>query len=388
MSTKRILAFTGIRSDYDLMSGLYRAIHAHPHLELGLIVTGAHLSPTYGSTIQWIEKDLLPIVARIENLLDSDKPSSRLKSNSILIQSCLHHVEQFNPDVILYPGDREDAMAAAQIGAYLAIPTIHFFGGDHSTDGNVDNPVRHAISKLSSLHFVSHKSHEERLLKMGESSKRIFLVGSPALDKFLEESFQSKKNILRDLNRPDWEDYAVVIHHPLITCIQESGQHFEEILLALKRVKMKAFVSHPNIDAGNKQILSMIEKYKNDPDFIFYTTLNRNHFVNLLRHASLMIGNSSAGLMEAPSIPLGVINVGSRQKGRFAEKNVIFVDPDINSIIDGIEKVRSGGFQEQLTKVKSPYGKGDSVKKCLQLLEELNYSDYQYKREDPLCNEL
>lgn len=216
MYIKRILSFTSIRSDYDLMSGLYKKIHEDPTLELGLIVAGAHLSENYGYTVRYIEKDGLPIIARIESLIDSNSSSARIKAASILLQNCIHTVEIFNPDVIIFAGDREDAIVAALIGAYLKIATIHFFGGDHASDGNVDNPVRHAASKLASLHFVTHESHVHRLKAIGEPESRIFLVESPALDKFISEAWMSKDALLKKFNRANWSNYALMIHHPIL----------------------------------------------------------------------------------------------------------------------------------------------------------------------------
>ena len=220
---------------------------------------------------------------------------------------------RFAPNVLLYAGDREDALVGAMIGAYLKIPTVHFFGGDHATDGNVDNPVRHAISKLSSLHFVSHESHVERLLKMGEPKRRIFNIGSPALDKYVSERLIERKDLLKALGRPDWRDYC---HFSSDTCQEnKAGEYFEEILLVLKELQIPAFVSYPNVDAGNRLIIKKIEKYANDPQFMFYKNMERVKFVNLMRQARFLIGNSSAGIMEAPIIPLGVINVGIGKKG-------------------------------------------------------------------------
>lgn len=384
MSTRRIIAFSGIRSDYDLLSDLYKKINQDLNMEFAIIISGAHLSTSYGYTVQYIERDQLPILARIDSLLDSNSPSSRLKSSAILLQSCLHIVEAYDPDIIIYPGDREDAMVGALIGAYLGIPTIHFFGGDHASDGNVDNPVRHAISKLSSLHFVIHKSHKERLLKMGEPENRIFVIGNPALDKFISIPRIEKKVLLKQLGRSNWSNYALMIYHPILEHEDKAGAYFEEILVALKKQNINTFVSYPNIDAGSKKIITVIEKYKHDDNFFFYKNLERNIFINLMKQSLFMIGNSSAGLLEAPIIPLGVINVGIRQKGRLAAENVIFVEQDLDNIIKGIITVLSKKFQERLKTIISPYGHGDSIEKAFKLIKTLNFSHYKYKREDPI----
>jgi len=389
MSIKKIVAFTGIRSDYDLMSGLYRKIASDSDMELGLIVSGAHLSETYGYTVQYIENDDVPILDKIETLIDSDSPSSRVKSAAILLQCCIHSIEKFKPSVIIYAGDREDAMVGALVGAYLKIPSIHFFGGDHTVDGNVDNPVRHAISKLSSLHFVSHHSHVERLVKMGEPKRRIYNIGSPALDKFYEEPLIEKNELLKIVSRPEWiaGDYAIVIFHPILGQEENSGGYFEDILTALKELGIKAFVGYPNIDSGNKKIIEVIKRYLNDRQYLFYENFSRNIFINMMRHASFMIGNSSAGIVESPIIPLGVVNVGSRQKGRYAASNVIFVEQSHNEIKKAIKTVLSAEFKEKLKFVESPYGDGKSVDKAYNLIKSLDIESFKYKTEDPLVNE-
>ncbi|MDZ5000424.1 UDP-N-acetylglucosamine 2-epimerase (hydrolyzing), partial [Clostridium perfringens] len=234
MSIKKILSFTGIRSDYDLMSGLYNKLNNSDDFEIGVIVSGAHLSDSYGYTVDNIEKDGIPIIAKIETLIDSSSKSARVKSLSILLQDCIHSVTMYNPDLIIYAGDREDVIVAGIIGSYLRIPTVHFFGGDHASDGNVDNSIRHATSKLSSLHFVSNNKAKSRLIKMGETHNRIFNVGSPALDKFISTRHISKEHLLKDLERSKWSEYAVVIFHPNTGEEEAAGKHFEEILLALE----------------------------------------------------------------------------------------------------------------------------------------------------------
>lgn len=387
MSTRRILAFTGIRSDYDLMSGLYTRIHQDPSMTLGLIVAGAHLSDSFGYTVRHIEEDGLPILARIESLLDSNSRASRLKSAAILLQGCLNVVEYFRPDVIMFPGDREDVMVGALVGAYLGIPTVHFFGGDHAADGHVDNPLRHATTKLSTLHFVSAEQHKQRLLKLAEPEERIFVIGSPALDRFVSAPWIKKEALLAKMGRPDWDKYALVIHHPILGEATNPADELEAILQALRNQGIRAFVSYPNTDAGSRDLIRVIERHAQEEQFCFYRNLERNDFINLMRHAAFMAGNSSAGVIEAPLIPLGVVNVGARQRGRLAANNVLFVDAGLKEIEAGIQTVLDGAFQDRLKGLDSLYGRGDSVEKAFQLLKELEFQRYIRKTEDPLtCN--
>ncbi len=387
MSIKKVLGFTGIRSDYDLLSLLYKKLNESSDFEIKLIVSGAHLSETYGYTLDNIIQDRIPVIAKIENLIDSNSRSSRIKSLSILLQDCIHTIVEYKPDIIIYAGDREEVVVGGLIGTYLRIPTIHFFGGDHALDGNIDNPIRHAVSKLSSLHFVSNQESKKRLIKSGEHERRIFNVGSPALDKFVSTKYISKKDVLNRLDRPCWDNYAVMIYHPFAGEENESGKHFEEILIALEKKSIKTFMSYPNVDAGNKEIIKIIDKYSIKDNFKFYKNLSRELFVNLLRNCMFMIGNSSAGLYEAPLLKLGAINVGNRQKGRLCAANVIFVEQGVNNIIKGIEKVMTREFQISLSKVECPYGDGDSIDKIINLMRSLDFESYISKSEDPLLME-
>ncbi len=380
----RILAFTGIRSDYDLMSGVFRALRDDPQFDISLIVSGAHLSPTYGLSVRNIEADEIPILCRIESLLDSNSSSGRLKSAAILLQGCLPIVEAHAPDLILYAGDREDVIVGALTGAYLRIPTVHFFSGDHASDANVDNPVRHAASKLSTFHFVTHPSHAQRLQRMGEPPERIRIVGNPALDRFVSTPPMTREELLASLSKTEWQRYALIIYHPILGEEEQAARHFEQVLSAVEESGLPAFVNYPNVDAGSREIIAAMERWQAHEGFTFFKNLSSEQFVNLMRHAEVLVGNSSAGILEAPLLPLAVVNVGSRQRGRLAADNVIFVDQDPDAIRQGIEQALSEEFQQRLRHVVSPYGRGDSVQKVINALRDLPAQQLLNKTEDPL----
>jgi GDP/UDP-N,N'-diacetylbacillosamine 2-epimerase (hydrolysing) len=384
MSIKKIVAFTGIRSDYDLLSGLYKKIDKEPGLDIKLVVSGSHLASSYGYSVQEIINDEIPILTRIESLIDSDKPSARLKSLSIVLQAVIPAIEDYNPDLLIVVGDREDVIVGSLVGSYLGIPIAHFFGGDHALDGNVDNPIRHATSKLAHLHFVSNKFSKARLKSMGEEDKRIFNIGSPSLDKFNNTKRIEKKELLKTFNLSGIEKYAVLIFHPTIEEEQKSGEYFQQILDVLQKKKIFTFVSYPNVDSGNKLITDIIHANKDNVNFYFYKNLNRELFINLLRNTDFLIGNSSAGIYEAPFLKKPVVNVGIRQLGRYSTDNVIFVDQDSSQINDAIESAQSEKFLYEVKHVKSIYGDGDSEQKALQILKSIEYSDYLAKTADPL----
>lgn len=384
MCTKKIVAFTGTRSDYDLLSGLYTELNNDENFEIKLIVSGSHLSEKQGNTLSEILKDEIPILAKIESLIESNNPSGRVKSLSILLQNAIHTIADYSPDLIIISGDREEVPVGALIGAYLNIPVAHFFGGDHATDGHVDNPIRHAASKLANIHFTTNQISSERLLKIGESRERIFNVGSPSLDKFNKTVEMSKLEIMEYFQLDDIRSFALVIFHPMVGEEEQAGNQFKQIISVLKDRKIPAFISYPNVDSGSLEIINVIEENKNEKNFYFFKNLPRDIFINIFRQCDFLIGNSSAGIYEAPLLKKPVINVGKRQKGRYTSENVLFVENDKLDITNAIDKIYTKDFKNFLLKVESIHGDGYSVNKIMSVLKEIEYKSFLYKTEDPL----
>ncbi|MDD4975395.1 MAG: UDP-N-acetylglucosamine 2-epimerase [Bacteriovorax sp.] len=382
---KKILAITTIRSDYDLMSGLYKLLNQDPEINFQLLVAGAHLSRNYGHTVDLIKKDGFSILAEIENLIDSDSTKSRLKTASILLQNSIDVVDNFSPDLILYAGDREDVLIGGMLSTYLQIPSIHFFGGDHEKDGHADTVVRHATSKLSTAHIVSIEEHRKRLIKMGEAASRVFVTGSIALDKFIQHKPLNWEEL--KLNFPtakNLKDYALVIYHPVDDEKLVADQYFQNILEELKSRNIPAIVSYPNTDPGNFKIIEKIKEYESDSNFWFYKNLNRDLFLSVFKMSKFIIGNSSAGIMEAASIPISAINVGLRQRGRLAGANVIFCDSDRKSISDAINESLTPSFLEKVKNLSNIYGDGKSCEKAYQIIKKTDFNKMRLKMEDPL----
>jgi UDP-hydrolysing UDP-N-acetyl-D-glucosamine 2-epimerase len=381
----KILAFTSIRSDYDLLSGLYKLLNADKDVDLNLLVSGAHLSATYGLSVQLIEKDGLSILAKIETLTDSDTKQSRVKAASLLLQNAIDIVSRYNPDVIMYAGDREDTIIAATIAGYLGIPSVHFYGGDHVKDGYIDNPIRHAVSKLSSLHMVSTQTHRLRLTSLGEAKERIHVIGSIALDNFVNHRPVSKEEINKLFAiEAGFDKFALVIFHPITEERENTQIIFENILISLKKHGINALVSYPNSDPGNKAIISVCSKYSKDNNFRFYKNLDRDTFLSVYKNSSFIIGNSSSGICEAASIPIPAINVGLRQTGRYADDNVIFCDADLPSIQAAITRSMSKEFLRNVATVKNSYGDGKSAERAYRIIKTIDFNKYLLKKEDPL----
>ena len=386
---KKILAFSSIRSDYDLMSPLYRLLHEDENIDFRIIVSGAHLSHSFGYSVDQIKKDGFNILLEIETLLNSDTGLSRVKSASILLQSSLESIAKFSPDLMMYAGDREDVLMYSMIGGYLNIPTIHVFAGDHVEDGYIDNPIRHATSKLSTAHFVTLEEHRKRLIRMGEDSKRVFVTGNISLDKFVNFQPFSKTEIrsLFDVEN-SFNDFALVIFHPVTAEMENAGEYFRNILNNLNERSINSFVSYPNVDPGNQQLVDVIEQYKDNKNFIFYKNLERDVFMSIYKHSNFIIGNSSSGICEAASLKIPAINVGLRQTGRYADKNVMFCGVGYKEIGVSIDKAMSKDFVNSLETLQNSYGDGNSANKAYDIIKSTDFKSMIAKIEDPLKVEL
>ena len=386
---KKILAFTSIRSDYDLMTPLYKLLDNDEDIDFKIIVSGAHLSPSFGYSIEQIRADDFDILLEIETLLNSDTGLSRVKSASLLLQNSLETISKFNPDLMIYAGDREDVLIYSMIGGYLNIPTAHFFAGDHVEDGYIDNPIRHATSKLSTSQFVTLEHHKKRLVRMGEDPKRVFVTGNISLDKFVNFKPLEKQELKNIFDVKDnFDNFALLIFHPVTQELDNVDIYFENILKNLELRKINTFVSYPNVDEGNQKLLKVIEKYKQNKNFILYKNLDRNVFMSIYKHSQFIIGNSSSGICEAASLKIPAVNVGLRQTGRFSDRNVLFCGTSYSEISENIEKAISKNFIDELKDLKNSYGEGNSAIKAYDIIKKIDFKSMIAKVEDPLKVEL
>ena len=380
----KILALTSIRSDYDLLSSLYKLLDQDKDIDFRLLVSGAHLSVENGYTKQYIEQDGFQILQEIETLISSDSLKSKLKTASIFLQGSIDVVSNFSPDVILYAGDREDVIMGGLLGVFLHIPTIHFYGGDHEEAGHEDTIIRHATSKLSTYHFVSTAVHKKRLLKIGENTERIYNIGSIALDRFkLFEPFSLDK-IANLCSLKHSDKFSILIYHPSPVALDDDVKVFTNILEVLKSRGGVTFVSFPNTDSNSNQIVDVIRKYEQDTSFYFFKNLDRKLFLSIFKQSKFIIGNSSAGLLEAASIPIPAINVGARQKNRKSGENVIFCGTTKVEINNAIEQALSSKFLSQIKEMTNMYGDGESSQRALNLIKSLKLTSLIHKSEDPL----
>jgi len=380
MEKRKILAVSGARSDYDLLYTVYKELDGDDRFDFEIVITGPHLIEKFGYTAQFIERDGFKIADRILNVLDSDQKAARAASIGYQIPALCQVFNRIRPDIILVAGDREEAISVSLCGAYLDIPVAHFFGGDIAKDGNIDNSTRYAASKYAHIHFPSLEEHKQTLLKLGEDDWRIFPVGNPALDRFLSTEILSKGEILEKLDSfaAENDEYLVLIQHSIITETHLQKEHIKVTLEAIRKSGKKCFINYPNSDAGNFQIIEAYQLYSKmyPKQFFLFQNLDRVSFVNLLRHASCLVGNSSSGILEAPSLGLPVVNVGMRQRGRIHGDNVIFVENDEEQISAALLRVFADvEFLQKIALKNNPYGDGNSTKKIIEVLANIELNE-------------
>lgn len=369
MTKRRVLCITGIRSEYFLQRSIFRAISQHPDLQLLLVVTGAHLTPFHGYSVREVEADQFPIVARVESLLHSDRDAARLKGAALQLQILAHLVDVTRPEWLLVTGDREEAMVLALCGAYMGIPTAHYSAGDRVV-GNIDDTVRHAISRLAHLLLTTNENARQRLLRGGEEAFRVHNVGHAGLDRIAETPRMERLELAQVLGVPAIKPpYLVIIQHPLSSEVSQAGEQMRQTLESAAILGLQTFISYPNSDAGAGEIIRVIEEYRAQPGFHVYRTIADTPFINLLREAAVLIGNSSMGLLEAPFLRLPVVNVGSRQAGRIHADNVFFVPNETTAIVEQVRKILTDATTKaRVRECTNPFGDGRTGKQVAELL--------------------
>ena len=385
----KIIASTGIRSEYDILYPVINELRLRGH-EIKLIISGAHLSDWHGSSLKKIQKDGFEIADKIDCLFSTNRTTQRIKGIGSLVTGISQCVERENPDLLLYVGDREEGIATALVGNYMDILFAHLSGGD-PVWGNADDPIRFAISKLAHIHFPFANDYADNLRKIGEEDFRIFHSGNPSLDNIKDTKKISIEQLSEKLKYElKIEGYVVLIKHPLSSEKKEAGVQMRKTLESLKqfciKYNYKVIGIYPNTDPGSYDILDAIEEYKKFESFCFFKNLPHLEFVNLMRNASALIGNSSMGILEAPFYKLPVVNVGRRQRGRLNAGNVEFVDYDADKIVLALEKACfDNDYRKTVANLKNPYGDGTAAEKIADAIESVDYNDRKWHIKKRLC---
>ncbi|MFX1384264.1 MAG: UDP-N-acetylglucosamine 2-epimerase [Promethearchaeota archaeon] len=370
MNKKHVCVVTGTRAEYNYLKLIIQKIINSEKLKLSLLITGMHLLKKYGHTIDIIIKDNFPITEKIpmydENDL-SEKSMGRAVGRAII-----HFTEAFykyKPDILLVLGDRLEPLAAVISASTLSIPIAHIHGGDIT--GSIDENIRHAITKLSHIHFPATKKSYERIKLLGENPDHIFNVGSPTIDNILKERRLNKKDIFEKFNLNPDKKSCLCIQHPDVFKADKAGEYMKITLQVLKDLDLQVIIIYPNNDYGSQLIIKEIEDNAAHKKFRIYKNLERNDYLSLFENVDVLIGNSSSGLIESPIFHLPVVNIGDRNKGRETAENVIDVPYDYVKIKNAVIKALSYEFKKFCETVENPYGKGDASDKIIKILEEL-----------------
>lgn len=356
--TRTIGVVTSARADYGIYLPVLRRIQADPALELALIVTGMHLSPEFGRTVEQIEADGFPIYEKIEMLLSSDSPEGLSKSMGLGLIGFAQLFSRFRPDILLVLGDRFEMMAAPLAALPYRIPVAHLHGGE-VTAGAIDDSLRHAMTKLSHLHFASTEVYAQRIIRMGEAPERVFVSGAPGLDNLDDLELLSAAELKARFKLHFEEAPLLVTYHPVTREYENTAAQMDALLGALQSSGLPLVFTLPNADTANSIIMQKIRDFAASyPQVDLVDTLGTQGYFSMMAIAAAMVGNSSSGIVEAPSFGLPVVNIGSRQAGRVRAANVLDVGYDQAAISAAIQRATSPEFRASLSTLISPYRGG------------------------------
>ena len=373
---KKICVVTGTRAEYGLLRWVMEEIKRSNSLTLNLIVCGMHLSPEFGLTIKQIQDDDFKVNKKVEMILSSDTPASIAKSMGIGLISFADALEDLKPDLLLVLGDRYEILSVTSAALVARIPVAHLHGGE-ATEGSIDEAIRHSITKMSHIHFVASNEYQKRVIQLGEQPDTVFNVGGLGIDNIQKLNLLDKKELEQSLDFKLRKRNFLITFHPVTLESNTSQEQMNQLLESLSSFKETGFIfTMPNSDTHGRVLFSMIKKFvQKNSNAKSFTSLGQLRYLSCIQHIDLIIGNSSSGIIEAPSFKKPTINIGDRQKGRIRAASIIDCDPEIESIINSIKKALSFDFQESIKKTINPYGNGGASAKIVKILENYNFDD-------------
>ncbi|MCF6359292.1 MAG: UDP-N-acetylglucosamine 2-epimerase [Cyclobacteriaceae bacterium] len=371
MIKRKICVVTGTRAEFGLMYWLIKAIYEDEDLELQLLVTGMHLSPEFGLTYQTIEESGFPISKKIEVLLSSDSAIGISKSMGLGMISFSEAYNELRPDIILVLGDRFEIFSAAAAAMISRIPLAHVHGGE-ATEGLIDEPIRHSITKMAHLHFTASQEYRKRVIQLGENPNRVFVTGTPGLDNIYKLNLLKREQFEQEINFKLGTRNALVTFHPVTLENNTAKGQFIALLDALSSIEgLNIIFTKPNADTDGRILIELIDQYvKNHPErSCAFVSLGQIRYLSALKYVDLVIGNSSSGLTEVPSFKIPTINIGDRQKGRLKATSVIDCQPNEQSIAKSLKQGLSKEFLDSISDTKNPYGKGGGSEKIKEIIK-------------------
>lgn len=364
-----IVVLTATRAEYGLLSPIIHKLIDCNEFEVKVVVTGAHLSPEFGLTVNEIVEDGVNIDKKIEILLSSDTPVSISKSMGLAMISFAEYFEDAQPNALLVLGDRYETLAVCCAAMNARIPIVHLYGGE-TTEGAVDEAIRHSITKMSYLHLTSTEDYRKRVIQLGEDPSRVYTVGSIGIENALTRQLMTKEeladNLQFDLSKP----YAVVTFHPTTLEGGQAGNQFEEVLKAFDcHSEMQFIFTKANADANGRIVNKMIDEYvSNHSNTMAVDSLGVLRYLSAIKYADMVIGNSSSGIVEVPSFRVPTINIGDRQKGRIQAESVINCEAACEQILAAIELAKTEAFVKEKCDGVNPYGDGKTSEKVVECI--------------------
>lgn len=360
MRERKVCVITGARAEYGLLFPIIKKIQASDDLQLQLIVTTMHLSEEFGNTYKQIETDGFIIDEKIENLLSSDSKASVVKSSGLAMILLSDALQRLQPDLMLLLGDRFETHAAATASLLMNIPIAHVHGGE-MTEGAVDEQMRHAITKMSYLHFTSTDSYRQRVIQMGEDPSRVVNSGAPGIDNILSMKLISKEALEQELGWNFGEKSILFTYHPETLGVSDPTNDVKSILSCIEQSGANILFTYANADGGGRLINQNIEYFCqiNPEKYKVVKSLGQLKYLSAMKHIDILVGNTSSGIIEAASFHKPVVNIGDRQKGRLQSGNVM--DCTLDTLVKSIEYAFSNTFQKECLKVNNIYGSGNAA---------------------------
>jgi UDP-N-acetylglucosamine 2-epimerase (non-hydrolysing)/GDP/UDP-N,N'-diacetylbacillosamine 2-epimerase (hydrolysing) len=367
MPQHKICVVTGTRAEYGLLYWLMKGIQNDSDLVLQVIATGAHLSPEFGLTYRVIEEDGFHIDFKVEMLLSSDTPVGIAKSMGLGVIGFADALNLLKPDLLVLLGDRYEILAAAQTALIARIPIAHIAGGD-TTESTIDEAIRHSITKMAHLHFVTNDAAARRVRQLGENPAYIYTVGSPGIDQIKKTRLLNRKEVEKALDFTLKKENLLITFHPVTLDSQSANMQFQALLTALDRLgpEIGLIFTKPNADTESRIIIQMIDSFvSTHPNAKAYTSMGQLRYLSTIAHVDAVVGNSSSGLYEIPSFKKPTVNIGDRQKGRLQASSVINCKPESGDI----ERAIRESFTKDCSQAVNPYGDGESTRKILTVLK-------------------
>jgi len=382
MAVRKICVITGTRAEYGLLYWLMKEVQSSKKLELQIVVTGMHLSPEFGLTYQQIEQDGFSINKKVEMLLSSDSEVGITKSMGLGLIGFADAINDLKPDLVVVLGDRFEIFVAVNASMIAKIPVAHLHGGE-TTEGAFDESIRHSITKMSHIHFTATDEYRKRVIQLGEQPERVFNVGAIGIDNINRLNLLSKKELERSIQFKLGEKNLLVTFHPVTLEKATSEIQFKNLLASIEKLdKTHIIFTKANADTDGRIINKMIDEYvaNNMKSSVAFDSLGQLRYLSAMKYVDGVVGNSSSGILEAPSFKVGTISLGDRQRGRIMSNSVIECFPTEESITDALTKLFSKEFRLLVKKTISPFGEGGVSEKITHIIESVSLDEILKKQ--------